>query len=983
MTTRIVGVAGLAAVLTAGVAMQAQDVRKGLVSYWPLDELGQDFITFPDLVTGNDVQTDNTIFSTVPGKVGNAVAFDPDLTTRLWHLSLPGEDTGLPVTMAPTWTMMCWVNATYPVSGETDRRVLSTSSSTNDDPLVNIGTDNAADGHQAVELYVRNGGGGSTVNHPVGTLTAYDGQWHHIALVDVGGELRLYVDGEFDSANTYTRGSTPSDITSIGAVVRQAAGDPPYAVASSVAALFRGTVDEVAMWERALSQEEIQDVMNNGIQTPVPAFAPEITSQPAGATGLIIGDAWTLSVSASGSHPMTFQWKKDGVNLPGETASSLQLTGLAEADSGAYTVTITNAGGNVTSEGAEITVGDWEAPDINRSMIAYWPLDEVVGTKTPDLVSGYDMSLYNLSAADLQAGKYGQAFMFSATTSTALSRVNNPGEDLPIYNKPDFTVSMWVKGPVQNDRRVFSEGSTGNNNPLFNIGTHNASTDSTVDSYIRTDTGATANHQHGSLSVFDDTWHQLVYVQRTLGSAVSAKFYVDGAEDTIVPQPVYPLTLNDTSIGAVMRSGYSAHYTGLVDEVVVWERALSPDEIAILQTTTITDPPTRTQPLAINSFRADFPAVVKGQEIILRWDVSKDASQVSISPDVGDVTASTVAGAGSIAVTPAKGTTYTLTVSRGVDTLTETTRVAVVDGVSPDWVLLDNFDTYEAGYLVDSGDWFVDTRGREIQVELDGENRVFVPNSSGANAAGTMNLYTHTVVENETATLFFRLFTRGNPAADIRQIIGLTDKPLRDYGDSDDNVGPAISASNVSGDWVIGAVNGIGGTVAYDPTPLTADTLYSVWIDITNVPIDDLVYNDVYSVYIQKDGDAGRTLLFSGYLSDRDKTYVDAVLPLMSPVLDKLFVSSNSSTESGWFDDFYLSTNGVNATVPRAAGYTGAPPEVVMGIALVDGQVTISFEAGTLESAPAVDGPWTAVDGAAAPSHTVAPEGAASFYRVR
>ncbi|MCB1129192.1 MAG: immunoglobulin domain-containing protein, partial [Verrucomicrobiae bacterium] len=257
--------------------------------------------------------------------------------------------------------------------------------------------------------------------------------------------------------------------------------------------------------------------MNNGIQTPVPAFAPEITSQPAGATGLIIGDAWTLSVSASGSHPMTFQWKKDGVNLPGETASSLQLTGLAEADSGAYTVTITNAGGNVTSEGAEITVGDWEAPDINRSMIAYWPLDEVVGTKTPDLVSGYDMSLYNLSAADLQAGKYGQAFMFSATTSTALSRVNNPGEDLPIYNKPDFTVSMWVKGPVQNDRRVFSEGSTGNNNPLFNIGTHNASTDSTVDSYIRTDTGATANHQHGSLSVFDDTWHQLVYVQRTLG----------------------------------------------------------------------------------------------------------------------------------------------------------------------------------------------------------------------------------------------------------------------------------------------------------------------------------------------------------------------------------------------------------------------------------------------------------------------------------
>jgi hypothetical protein len=30
---------------------------------------------------------------------------------------------------------------------------------------------------------------------------------------------------------------------------------------------------------------------------------------------------------------------------------------------------------------------------LSSGMIAYWPLDTVAGTKTPDVVSGYDMNL--------------------------------------------------------------------------------------------------------------------------------------------------------------------------------------------------------------------------------------------------------------------------------------------------------------------------------------------------------------------------------------------------------------------------------------------------------------------------------------------------------------------------------------------------------------------------------------------------------------
>ena len=82
-----------------------------------------------------------------------------------------------------------------------------------------------------------------------------------------------------------------------------------------------------------------------------------------------------------------------------------------------------------------------------------------MGSKTVDLVSGYDMALVKMGETNLVSGKWGKAFLFDNASQTLLQRINNPGEDLPIYNKSNFTVSLWVNGAVQSDHRVFSEGS--------------------------------------------------------------------------------------------------------------------------------------------------------------------------------------------------------------------------------------------------------------------------------------------------------------------------------------------------------------------------------------------------------------------------------------------------------------------------------------------------------------------------------------------
>jgi hypothetical protein len=85
------------------------------------------------------------------------------------------------------------------------------------------------------------------------------------------------------------------------------------------------------------------------------------------------------------------------------------------------------------------------AQNLTNGLVAYWPLDQVQGDKTPDLVNGYDMQLNNLSAADLVDGIRGKCFSFSNQNKTLLSRVHGANDELPINKHAAFTVSLWTK----------------------------------------------------------------------------------------------------------------------------------------------------------------------------------------------------------------------------------------------------------------------------------------------------------------------------------------------------------------------------------------------------------------------------------------------------------------------------------------------------------------------------------------------------------
>ncbi len=82
---------------------------------------------------------------------------------------------------------------------------------------------------------------------------------------------------------------------------------------------------------------------------------PAIVVQPANQT-TGVGQTVTLDVLATGSHPLTYQWRKNNSAISGATNSSYTIANAQTNHSGTYAVLITNSLGSVTSSNALLTV---------------------------------------------------------------------------------------------------------------------------------------------------------------------------------------------------------------------------------------------------------------------------------------------------------------------------------------------------------------------------------------------------------------------------------------------------------------------------------------------------------------------------------------------------------------------------------------------------------------------------------------------------
>lgn len=88
---------------------------------------------------------------------------------------------------------------------------------------------------------------------------------------------------------------------------------------------------------------------------------PEITTQPLSQTNSP-GGSVSFNVTATGTAPLAYQWRKENTNLVGQINASLALTNVIADDAGNYSVAIANRAGSATSDVAVLTVNLAERP---------------------------------------------------------------------------------------------------------------------------------------------------------------------------------------------------------------------------------------------------------------------------------------------------------------------------------------------------------------------------------------------------------------------------------------------------------------------------------------------------------------------------------------------------------------------------------------------------------------------------------------------
>ena len=171
------------------------------------------------------------------------------------------------------------------------------------------------------------------------------------------GSFKLKTD---PTGNTYTisggNGVTPSSGTYV-----YTPGDSGNSSIVLRDSLGSSTLSQTLSWDSSSTGAYVvRDPVYRGYQAgtfKVEAVStpPVITTQPGGLT-LNAGTTGVLSVVASSTDPLSYQWRKNGVAISGATAASLALNGVSEFSAGTYDVLVTSAAGSVASAQAILKV---------------------------------------------------------------------------------------------------------------------------------------------------------------------------------------------------------------------------------------------------------------------------------------------------------------------------------------------------------------------------------------------------------------------------------------------------------------------------------------------------------------------------------------------------------------------------------------------------------------------------------------------------
>ena len=330
-----------------------------------------------------------------------------------------------------------------------------------------------------------------------------------------------------------------------------------------------GSVTTAKIASKTIGKDQISDEILKYLK-------PEITEQPQ--TLSVLAESNTsFSFSAEGKY-LSYQWKKNGNILNGETNATLTITDSnATLHDGNYSVVVSNDFGSV--ESGEILV------DVNTTwstdgLVGWWKFDETNGPIAYD--SSGNGNDGNLSGGPTwTSGKIGGALHLDGVDDYV--KVMH-SDELNLVNS--FSIALWVKisrkaasGDYTSDQNLISKRlNLVNYSEAYALKVFGPDRPNAGRAEFGTNASTFSPPWHAGSSIFDTNgWYHLTV---TIDNQ-SVKIYINSSTDS---ESSYTgqLSINEQPIFIGIKADMTRAVKGLIDDIRIYNRALSAAEVQAL-----------------------------------------------------------------------------------------------------------------------------------------------------------------------------------------------------------------------------------------------------------------------------------------------------------------------------------------------------------------------------------------------------------------
>ncbi|TKB96248.1 LamG-like jellyroll fold domain-containing protein [Pedobacter cryophilus] len=435
----------------------------------------------------------------------------------------------------------------------------------------------------------------------------FTGDWVHVVVMrDVSdNKLKLYLNG------TLLTTLDATGVTGIGeasSLVVGNIGELEFLATTNLPAPYKGQLDELKVFNYALTPQQVL-LQYHTSPLPIQAYTPFPTNTGVADDALKANVTWAGGINTT--HYKLYLGTSSGVlNYIDDrdvSTPNYQFTNLIANTPYFWRVDAVGAAGTTTG-----SVWSFTTSAFAIGIVADWHLDATSGTTITDH-STYANSgtIDNVSAYQWIAGRLNNGL--NLQTMTTGSTITIPHQNQIKFDKNSFSISFWIKAnapaSASTSAYVLNKGafarntSTGTNGRWYGLELKNNLIYFSVDDDVTKSTVSLS-----SANFLTNAWVHVVLIRdlatNTLKIYRGGTLAISGADNTGITNGIG----NTDPLLFANASGLTAPFTGALDEIKIYNYALTPSEITTLSTGAVL-------PVSLSSYTANED----GNSVRLNW----------------------------------------------------------------------------------------------------------------------------------------------------------------------------------------------------------------------------------------------------------------------------------------------------------------------------------------------------------------------------